>query len=332
MSAHEDVFELNTVPPLDPEEIARKGTIEHPRYRSVVGRIGTSISLYFEEGHTLRKRQTLIAIAEEYLDLMKGQVNRIHLDGKRTSPLNEANLGKLRSLPVSASPAAMMYFALLRHEHANPDDPSTFQMMAFGFGTGDSRRPVSGLRVYAPAAWSIGDPEHMVATVLRWASVLGALHGTAGLGVLHQPGSTDPEPVFFPVLKRYPGLDFDDMGTYWSELAFDPTPDRYERVRASNWLTLVGDRIAGRIGGEAALRSFERRGVGFGSYSGGFVLRAGDRPELGDTRRGYIPQAYRIVATTVAPVRFEGYRYSLFRTPEDVPGGSAAIAWLRRFD
>ncbi|KQO56601.1 hypothetical protein ASF22_08570 [Methylobacterium sp. Leaf87] len=75
-------------------------------------------------------------------------------------------------------------------------------------------------------------------------------------------------------MQRYPALEYDAMGDYWSETRFGG----YEVPRASNWLTLLGDANIARLGGEDAIRSQLTPELSLAPYAGGVLIRAGQAP------------------------------------------------------
>ncbi|KQT91009.1 hypothetical protein ASG60_21545 [Methylobacterium sp. Leaf469] len=101
-------------------------------------------------------------------------------------------------------------------------------------------------------------------------------------------------------MQRYPALEYDAMGDYWSETRFGG----YEVPRASNWLTLLG----------------------------GVLIRAGQAPVVDSNGIGGIPQAYRDAARIIKPIRFEGYEYGIIEVPEEKDDLEETLKWVRRFD
>ena len=87
-------------------------------------------------------------------------------------------------------------------------------------------------------------------------------------------------------LLRYPGLD-----SPVRPLVFASDLDRFENNIASiNWLTILCDDLAERIGGEASLRALGE-GYPLSRYDGGYIIQAGPEPELGDRDEGdFLPQ------------------------------------------
>ncbi len=55
-------------------------------------------------------------------------------------------------------------------------------------------------------------------------------------------------------------------------------------------------------------------------------------PQIGDTWRDEVPEAYRLVARYTKSIRFETYRSGLFRVPQGLDKKEETLAWIRRFD
>ena len=322
---------LRTAPPPDPVEIEEKGVIHHPSTGEVRARIGMSASLYFFEGFRAEKRRALAEIAREYVALFPEGSSRIHLDGKRTVKFKTQHLDALKAKAESMDEDDLYYYAIQNSILENTYDMRQNFLMAFGMERNRADQRLSGLRIYMPPRFAFADLDGFCRLILQWADMLGAAHGTAGLGVQSSPGLVISDGVVeYDVLMAYPCLDFDDMGKFWSAIYFAKS---WDKLRSSNWLTIVGDHHLSQLGGSSAIpQGSGAASIGVERYGSGVLLRAGAYPELGDARRSSIPEAYRRVANFVKPVRFEDYKYSLFAVPEGLNGGEVARAWIRRLD
>lgn len=129
------------------------------------------------------------------------------------------------------------------------------------------------------------------------------------------------------LIKRFPGFDVANTVDFILE-----AQATHNRIKSINWLTVLGDDIVAELGGRERLRSHLEPTCTLHGYSGGIVIQAGERPQLGDIQRGDIPEAYRVVARVTRPVRFEQYDEALFRVPRGMDKRSEMLAWVRRFD
>ncbi|WP_224372271.1 type VI immunity family protein [Hyalangium versicolor] len=164
-------------------------------------------------------------------------------------------------------------------------------------------------------------PEELLALAIALGK-LGPLHSLVGgyvarWNVLHQKTAFNQ---FYLWAQRYLGLDIQDA----EELAaYTPSA-----LPGSNWLTLVSARVAGEREFElAALQRVRwQESVTVAPVGEGLLLRAGERPTLGDLNRLSYPQAYAEVARQLEPLFVE-------EPPEfwgQFTNTARTGAWLRR--
>lgn len=126
---------------------------------------------------------------------------------------------------------------------------------------------------------------------------------------------------FVPIALRHPGFDLqENEGT----AAFMGK----RKCRGARWLTLLGPDLIAELGGRAALQAKLEPGVSVITAGLGVLLRAGDRPELGDVNRGERALLLRSVAAAIEPVTFfndDGSLDQLFDGDSD-----RVLKWERR--
>jgi hypothetical protein len=315
---------------LDPRDIEERGVLQTSGSHSIVSRVGILLSIYFLEGWRSDKRQALMLILQDYLALCPDRGMHYQPgDGRSMPALSGMELPKPYRGLAAIGQDEELYYNVCHYDPEEDDEVSLWRMMGFGFARSNVTRRLSGLKVHFPTGFVLDDPEHFIGLVRRWCGRLGAIHGSAGLGILTEPGSeTSWGPCFYPFLTQYPALEYDDMGSYWSQTRHGG----YENPRSSNWLTVLGDDNIGALGGIEKIRSSLRPDMDLVSYNGGVVIRAGHLPALGNEETGGIPEAYRTVARLIKPIRFEGYRWGVIKPPEPLEGLDVTLAWIRRFD
>ncbi|OLP45411.1 hypothetical protein BJF95_16900 [Rhizobium oryziradicis] len=131
-----------------------------------------------------------------------------------------------------------------------------------------------------------------------------------------------------PALKRFPGLDFSDPGS------FQVVSEESDGLsfKSLNWLTVLGDQVANHLGDKTALREKLGSSCPVHAFDGGIVVQAGDEPQLGDNNRGIVLDDYRRVAKALKPVRFEDYKLGMIALPEPYDSVEETLNWIRRFD
>lgn len=331
----------DTIPPvpadlrLASDDIETRGILRHPR-GGVKSRLGGMASLYFTEGWEPSTRHALLSILQDYLGLFGDGIARFKLAQEKRMRLYPGH-----GIPAQYRDAAeigdkdALFYIHLMSEGDGDSDPRRLRFLAFANPVDrlPRGRPLSGLKLHLPTALLLDTPDEAVRLLADWAGRLQIAHGTAGLAALSEPGAEDQGAWWWPWLEAYPGLDYDAMGSYWSELRRDTA--QLWRPRASNWLTFLGSRAVEALGGRGAVAAALDRTVDLSAAGGALVLRAGPAPALGSAATGGIPEGWRSVAGLIRPIRFEGYAASVIRFGDR--GDRAAnlgrmSSWLRRFD
>ncbi|MGV2293326.1 type VI immunity family protein [Trinickia sp. YCB016] len=168
--------------------------------------------------------------------------------------------------------------------------------------------------------------EILLGAVLRWCTVCRPAHGTAGFALTFASGMSQNTKYALHLMKRFPGFDY-----VYGDFSME-AQEVHNQIKCVNWLTVLGDGIVGELGGIEPMREALEPVCKVHEYPGGVVIQAGEAPQLGDTYRNDIPEAYRMVARYTKPVRFEDCRSRLFRVPENLDKKEETLAWVRRFD
>jgi hypothetical protein len=179
-----------------------------------------------------------------------------------------------------------------------------------------------------PVSWAArSKPGAFRDLVLAWCRALSPFHGYAGLGILLNPDygtARKAEPFLFPLLQRFPGLEFDQPVGHSLQCK--------DGIKGVNWLTAVSDGLLSRIGGETATREALAGGqIQIFDYPGGLVIQAGRVPQFGDADQGLMPPDYQQVARFLKPIRAP-YNVSLIETPPGIDRRAFAQQWLGRFE
>ena len=169
--------------------------------------------------------------------------------------------------------------------------------------------------------------DSLLHAVLRWCGICRPVHGTAGFALVFASGMSQNTKYALHLMKRFPGFDYVHGIDFASEAR-----DVENQVKSVNWLTVLGEKIVDELGGIEPMREALEPVCKVHEYPGGVVIQAGEAPQLGDTYRNDIPEAYRMVARYTKPFRFEDYRSRLFRVPENLDKKEETLAWIRRFD
>lgn len=321
---------------LAPRDIETRGVLRSDVTNTIRSRVGILLSIYFLEGWRREKRQALMDCLGDYLARFGNHVTHFQTHGVRGYKRWDGNglPPPLRDEAAIYDEGEDLYYSMRHLEAPETDDPDLYRILAFGFKKGDRRRPLSGLKAHIPPSYVFADPDRFAELVRVWSERLGAVHGSAGLGVLSTPGSeTTEDAYYYPWLIQYPALEYDAMGNYWVE----SEEGGYERPRSSNWLTILGHDNIVALGGVGTILRALTPEMRLEHFPGGVVIRASPLPALGNPETGGIPEGYRVAARIIKPIRFEGYKFSIIKLPPHLNTGREArlaetLKWLRRFD
>ena len=215
--------------------------------------------------------------------------------------------------------APIMGYEAFSGPTARPRIPPGLDLALFPGG----RPPVLSVQVLLPVEMVLADPERIVAFAQTALSTFPLHAGYAGLAI-HAAG--DPYQgdysALWPVLVRHPGLSYGDHAVFSSAVP--------EGVVAVNWLTFIGSKYVGALGGLDGLSRSTGAGIELAPLGeGGALLRAGDVPVVGDINRGDWPDAYARVGRLLAPVRISDETFA--QLPFWGFDEEAQLAWLTRF-
>lgn len=266
------------------------------------GRVALTCTLLFRNAHLPEVQEAVCKCAKEYIALIgpeakssiSGSPARFHLakNGKVTPP----RVSTFRKAQEKGRPTAT--YRVFSHASGEEFDslPPKFALyiymqlnQKYVYSLPMERMTSVFSAVFAPSFFLLDkNIEDFTALVHTWCDALRPHSGVAGWGISRQcdemncfslPGSSARE------LLRYPGLDYPVI------LFFPEDTNRFENKIASiNWLTILCNELAERIGGEASLRALGE-GYPLSRYDGGYIIQAGPKPELGDREQGdFLPQ------------------------------------------
>lgn len=320
-SAIDELIELHSIADLDKLFLS-----EREGEKAIL--FGFSVCLFYEGGSIVRRRLDGNRVMADYKEIFRDYVKYFYPKGGR----HRRKIDKID--PV---------------DYYNKDAEKTSEIETYAAGLYEDRGIVrphyianvcrdkfniwSRIIAYAPASWARkNDAGVVLETTLRWCDLLKPGHGTAGLSMILDEGSAKaPQSrLAFPLIKRFPGIDFPDLGAWSSEV-------RHEKkrwIRTVNWLTILDDKFVEELGGLAKMKAELGDECPVHVWDGGVIIQAGLEPEVGDVNQGLVPEAYRKVARLTKPLRFESLkgRISLLNPPPPLDHIDESLKWIRRFD
>jgi len=179
----------------------------------------------------------------------------------------------------------------------NPTPPS-FDFFYHGL---DPEHPRSGFRVVFPAI-EADDPERLLSMVHKTVAGVPLLYGFCGYALAWNPMFPEVTRAFqgwgMAKLKRHPGLGHGDLLPFVIHAGAG--------VLSVGWLSLLGQDYTARLGGLDAISNRAADGVlAYRLGQDGVILRAGERPEIGDVNRRDRLPTYQALGHLVDPLRVD---------------------------
>lgn len=285
-------------------------------------RLGFHYSFRFPNGFRKEARRRAALVAQDYWSLC-GQHLRL-----MTTPLKHhwKNVPQAYSMEdwLQAHPQEDWVWQMLFHSGPSPKAAAEYQIA--GLGNSTEVFSYSHLFLYVPPTWFAETGADPLALYLRWAPIMQAHYGTAGLGLV--PAEDTPTrgstfEIAHAFATQFPGVELaDSLGNHnalWGLLA-------------PNWLNLIDSECVERLGGLARIREQLARErladqVGVYPFDGGLILVSGERPQLCESgRRREVPSAYGPAARLLKPLRTDR-PWGCWGCPK-----SESLDWLARFD
>jgi hypothetical protein len=264
-------------------------------HNRVVMTVGFSASFYFWGGHTPAKRQALIECVEAFEAAYGGYLRwGMDEDAGRRVKLADNKLPPLRQYAKSLDEDDCISWYL-----ASGDDTKAVSDYAISCLTerGWMDGEISVLRFQVPRALVFQPEGQKVLSDLIFLCYvrLEPFHGNAGLTAISTYDEVEWEPEKLDVATRYLALYNDDR--------VGDAMQAPRGVKSVNWLTFIGNTLTQRLGGPDAFAAYCRRfGVESTQHGSGFLIRAGEYPQLGPIDE-LAPDAYVRVNAALRPLR-----------------------------
>jgi hypothetical protein len=190
----------------------------------------------------------------------------------------------------------------------------------------DSNTPF--IRQGTPSELLESDPNAFLGTAKQLCDLLPFLSGHVGYCLEISPYfEVEGQRAAYPLAMHHPGLNIASDHATW--------PLRHEKgAETVNWLTLLGEIPLNKLGGidELRLKLADAPDVEFIEAKYGLILKAGGKPQLGNTNRGDDLPLYKTVYRAIKPVLdpvIRDFRPFNLGTTDDA---DYTERWLRRFE
>ena len=285
--------------------------LAHPIYENYLGRAALICTLYFVNADTQEMQHNICECVREYVSLIGDEAKCcVSTSSSRFLLAEEGKLElmdeeTIRRKQENGSSIAEFYVASHSSGKEYDSVPAKFSLRTvlllkeaeFAFdGTPLDKEASILSAVFAPSFFLLDkQPLTFTDLVLKWCNALRPLSGVAGWGVsqLSDPWLMTPSREGLArYLLQYPGLDLPCLL---------PCSHFIQHIASINWLTILCDELAERVGGVERLRSLGKE-YPLARYAGGHIIQAGPTPQLGDREHGDVLPLYGKVHDLLRPL------------------------------
>ncbi|MBZ9576361.1 type VI immunity family protein [Modicisalibacter sp. MOD 31.J] len=294
--------------------------------------IDIGVALYFTGSQRQTKREAILSIFRDYLELVGDQLTWT------TNP-QTGRWKKLQGWDSYITPFDWLpsygrgQWEFTYHGGKRRTDASFYGFSVLGSHYDEIHPRLSSMQCYFPIDFFIDREEKLPALLQRWCEALAPEHGYAGLSLSKSYGydrSDQSQLLEYRYAQRFPGLQINGFSTHRLNLSRGP--------KGVDWLTVLSDSWLEKLGGREAVRQ-QMGALPMLDYADGAILRAGPMPQLGDNDNPETLAAlqdYRRVAAIIEPVRIKDHQgihgmYSPSMANEPSLDDEAYQRWLARF-
>jgi hypothetical protein len=257
--------------------------------------VGFKASFYFWSGHTASKRTALVECFEAFEAAFGASLAwAFDADKGRRVKLSEKKLPQIREYADTLDEDdCFEWYVSSGEDDEAVGDFSASCLTERGWMAGDC----SAFRFQVPRSL-VFEPEglqRIMNLLLLCHEKLAPFHGNAGLAAISTRDEWHWEIEKFEVATRYVALYID------SRVIDNIQAPR--GIKSVNWLTFISNTLAEKLGGpQSFVRYCQKFDVDASAHAGGFLIRAGDLPQIGPVEEP-APLPYTKVNAALRPLR-----------------------------
>ena len=190
--------------------------ILHRNGRLIVTRVGLRVSLKFQNGHTIEKREAALWAMQSFYETFKENLTHwLPTTGGGKKAVSKDQMPPLKQREA-LDYTGKWYAQQTVWLQERPDDKEPALLMAGIECVWDKQPEKNSLfEANIPLSWAVANGFDRVRELVRsWSAQLSAVHGTTGISLLFNDGdgSSYLEYSYF-LLKKFPGLDYENNAT-----------------------------------------------------------------------------------------------------------------------
>jgi len=307
---------------LQDESIEQMLTVTDDENRVVV-RVALLCTLYFKDAHLPEVREKIAESIEDYQALCGTHLHWVkHPETYSWHRLNKSSFPKIRDWlqKLDCDDAIELEF------HGDKDEYAASHFSISVLGSREWQCRLSYFKVVLPITWFADHPGDFPSFVLNYCQKLTPVSGYGGLGIIDSASGSilnQYEPTVTRISQQFPGLEVDYPYKHLLHLN--------NGIKGVNWLTILSDHWLKELGGISALRAKLSSEFVFHQYSGGILIQAGSRPQMGDLAQNRLPKLYVQLNAALKPIRIKSH-FPIHHSGKGRLDKEASEQWLARFD
>lgn len=190
--------------------------------------------------------------------------------------------------------------------------------------------PIGAMKICFPIESLIDNQDGFLQKVIHYIGDLKFESGHAGFGINWDPCEDmdiEASEAMSRIAAKFQGIDLSDLDITLGAVSHTQPAG----IKCASWLTIVGDTLVGLLGGTEPLAAQISPPCRLYPMKHGVLLRACEKPLLGNRNRNEDMSAYKQIGRLLARFRYVNHQPIFGGTPA-VPAEEATQRWLARFD
>jgi len=300
---------------------------EHYAQGELIVSLGADIVLYIDPPFT-EIRESILDSADIFFNICNK--DKLHWYSTDTmsyyKPTTARTFGMLSTwLKPGARPRDTFSLDLKSGERERSNPEYRYEVSGYERNTRYFKGKSNHIRALFPSGLLAQEPNRFLKVVIDLCNHVPFLSGHAGFVFERSPYHEERSyQVAYALGMRYVGVDIADIHNI-------PRAVKRDGVKGVNWLTILSYPFLEELGGRKAIDNLTSKNIDVIDTEYGVILKAGDKPQIGDVNRGKIPAEYRLIYDVIRPIQERTVERCIpfdLSTPDEY---ERTQKWYRRF-
>jgi len=272
---------------------------EHYEQGELIVSLGADIVLYIDPPFT-EIRQSILDSADIFFNICNK--DKLHWYSTHTmshyKPTTTRTFGMLTTwLKPGGKPRDTFSLDLKSGDRERSNPEYRYKISGHERNTMYFKGKSNHIRALFPSALLAQAPNEFLQIVIDLCNQVPFLSGHAGFVFERSPyQEARSYQIAYALGMRYVGVDIADIFNV-------PYAVERDGVKGVNWLTILSYPFLEELGGRPAIDHLTSKNIDVIDTKYGVILKAGDKPQIGDVNRGKLPEEYRLVYNVIKPLQ-----------------------------